>query len=236
MCLKTICEDKNIERREQNSQLIREKRLNFPNQWNYITLEVLIPEQNEVVRMTLDPSRRDFEGQLIMNPFDCLLTSPYSIEFCLTRLPDAHGECTIQWFFHYHVGVSNATLEIVYPINKPSAIQLCLRIHREEIGRPDPEVMVCEFHKKKMNRRLFRILSSLHIPDTLQDTIQPHIQNTWPEVKEFAINIISQKHSHEHSKVQVYIDVCEDPTISKTEFFKTYFREMEHVGLNVINN
>ena len=113
LCLRVICTDKNTERRERQYKTIKDKRLFFPNQWDYSTLEVKIAEQNEVVKMTLDPSRREFEGQYIMSPLDCVFTKPHSVELCIIRIPMDTGDCIVQWFFHYYVGFSNVILEAV---------------------------------------------------------------------------------------------------------------------------
>lgn len=229
LCLRAICIDKNLERRGQQYETIKNKHLFFPNHWDYSTLEVKITEQSEVVQMTLDPARREFEGQFIMSPLDCLFTQPHFIEVCIIRLPIDTGDCIVQWFFHYYAGLSNAILEVTYPIDNPSALQMWLRTEREWTGRPDSENIVCEFHKTKMNRWLFKHLSQLFIPKSLKYITHTSIQNTWVEIKKIAMDIITRPHSN----IQLYINVCEDPTISKENFMQIYSREMESVVINL---
>ena len=164
-----------------------------------------------------------------MSPLDCLFTQPYSVELCIIRLPMDTGDCIVQWFFHYYVGFSNVILEVTYPIDNPSVLQMWLRTERELDDRADPEMIVCEFHKTKMNRRVFKLLPQLSIPKSLKYITHTSIQNSWIEIKKIAMDIITRPHSN----VQLYINVCEDPTISKENFMQIYSREMESIVINL---
>lgn len=210
LCVQAICSDNDSGRKRSNIDSLCGKQLRFPKPWDSITLEINVEDdfgETERVCLSLDNTRIEFEGMPILSPLDCLSMKPSFIELKIARTPKEGGLCLITWYIHY-ADYSNAILEVSYDITNSKNLDVVLKIERDWNARQDPEIIKCQFHKTKWNRRLFQILSKLYISKSLHDcgALTPMRANTWRSVKEFVQTIMQ----HNHENVMLNFNVLQD--------------------------
>lgn len=217
LCLQSICKDTNEDRKYSAIDYLKKSQLRFPNQWSSLILEINVEAddgQNERVRMNIDQNRSEFEGTAIMTPLQCLYQKPSHIELRISRTPSERGLCMITWYLHYR-GYDNAFLEVSYDITNSRRINLSLRLESDWNARDLPDMLICEFHSNKWNRRFFRMLANMYLSKSLHQVgvLNPCIANTWPKVKEFVQNIMNKNHEN----VLLDFNVMENNTFENSD-------------------